>query len=129
MSTLSVTFPGDVFRSLAPFVDINATGRSILILMPYDGLPVGLMIITSVIHVKRTDTMLVFLLAVEPPTEGKPLRLPILQYLIGEQVLQTPDGVKCFCVINDSNNTLEEFAVLYGRRYPHIAVDTIKTKT
>lgn len=40
MPPSSETFPSDVFRSLAPFIeDLDATGRRILVLMPYDGHP------------------------------------------------------------------------------------------
>lgn len=88
------------------------------------------MIITTVMRMERTDAMLEFHLAVDrPPSEGGPPSLSVLQYLIKEQVLQTPDGVECFCVINDDNDTLRDLAIIYGQRYRrHIAVVTIKTK-
>lgn len=135
MSGLSEAFPFSAVYSLSPFVEgLSAVGRKILVLMPYNGYAVGLMLITRVLREERTSTMLVFFLdnrrlsvvGGEVPTERALLGLSELRYLLGPKTLQTADGTECFCVINDSQDTLSDLVKLYVGRYPKALVVTIE---
>ncbi len=127
MSHLSESFPASA-GSLQPFVDgLDAVNRRILVLLPYNGHAVGAMVITRVLRMERTPTVLTLHLAEHRSvTNGNALHVTALQYLIEQKRLQTPDGAECFCIINDSRNTIGELAPVYARRYVNAVIAIVE---